>query len=62
GKNTFRLYGLPLPRSGALSFIGKNGIGKTTAIKLLSKQLRPNFGDFEKKIDNTQELISGFLL
>lgn len=54
GVNTFRLYGLPLPRVGALSFIGKNGIGKTTAIKLLSKQLKPNFAEFEKELSDQE--------
>ena len=43
GVNTFRLYGLPLPVKGAASIIGKNGIGKTTAIKILSRQMTPNF-------------------
>ena len=48
--NTFRLYGLPLPKEGAVSLVGKNGIGKTTAIKLLSKQILPNFAEFEKPL------------
>lgn len=52
GTNAFRIYGLPLPRNGALSFVGKNGIGKSTAIKLLSKQLKPNYGDFTKELSN----------
>ncbi|MBI5227231.1 ribosome biogenesis/translation initiation ATPase RLI [Candidatus Micrarchaeota archaeon] len=48
GINTFRLYGLPLPKdTGAVSLVGKNGIGKTTAIKLLTKQVRPNFAKFD---------------
>jgi ATP-binding cassette subfamily E protein 1 len=46
GVNAFRLYGLPLPKKegGAISIVGKNGIGKTTAIRLLSGQLKPNLG------------------
>ena len=49
GINAFRLYGLPLPLEGAVSLIGKNGIGKTSAIKLLSRTIKPNFADFDKK-------------
>lgn len=49
GVNTFRLYGLPLPLEGAVSLVGKNGIGKTSAIKLLSRQVKPNFASFGKE-------------
>jgi ATP-binding cassette subfamily E protein 1 len=49
GTNTFRLYGLPLPLEGAVSLVGKNGIGKTSAIKLLSRQVKPNFAVFGKE-------------
>ncbi len=49
GENSFRLYGLPLPQKGVVGLIGKNGIGKSTAIKLMAAQLSPNFADFEKK-------------
>jgi len=49
GVNAFRLYGLPLPREGAaMGFIGKNGIGKSTALKILSRQLVPNFGELRE--------------
>jgi ATP-binding cassette subfamily E protein 1 len=46
GPNMFRLYGLPIPKKGSvIGLIGKNGIGKTTAIRLLSKQIKPNFNE-----------------
>ena len=48
--NTFRLYGLPLPQKGVVGLIGKNGIGKSTAIKLMANQLQPNFANFEEKL------------
>ncbi|NYZ77752.1 ribosome biogenesis/translation initiation ATPase RLI [Candidatus Micrarchaeota archaeon] len=53
GINAFRLYGLPLPKEGAVSLVGKNGIGKTTAIRLLSRQIKPNFGDVSKQLNES---------
>lgn len=50
GINTFRLYGLPLPQKGVVGLIGKNGIGKSTAIKLMANTLQPNFANFEEKL------------
>jgi len=49
GPNSFRLYGLPLPKKGVAGIVGRNGIGKSTAVKILSKQLKPNFGDYSKE-------------
>ncbi len=46
GVNSFRLYGLPLPQKGVSGLIGKNGIGKSTALKILSMGVEPNMGDY----------------
>ncbi len=59
GINTFRIYGLPLPLEGAVSLVGKNGIGKTSSIKLLTRQVKPNFAVFDRELteaDITQRL------
>jgi len=51
GKNGFRLYGLPVPKSGSVvGVLGVNGIGKSTALKVLSGQLKPNMGAFDKEL------------
>jgi ATP-binding cassette subfamily E protein 1 len=48
GKNGFALYGLPIPSEGKVAgILGANGIGKSTAIKILAGQLRPNLGNVE---------------
>ncbi|KYC54442.1 MAG: Cobalamin import ATP-binding protein BtuD [Candidatus Methanofastidiosum methylothiophilum] len=50
GPNTFRLYRLPVPKEGkVLGLIGQNGVGKTTAIRILSGELYPNVGDYKSK-------------
>lgn len=49
GENTFRLYRLPVPKKGMVTgILGPNGIGKSTAIKILSGELVPNLGNYEK--------------
>ncbi len=50
GRNGFALYGLPIPVEGKVTgILGANGIGKSTAIKILSGQLRPNLGNFDSE-------------
>lgn len=45
GLNGFRLYNLPTPRGGVVGMVGANGIGKTTVMRILSGELRPNLGE-----------------
>ena len=48
GQNTFRLYGLPVLKKGeVIRLLGANGIGKTTALQILSGSIRPNLGNFD---------------
>lgn len=45
GENGFILYNLPIPRKNSvLGLLGKNGIGKSTALKILSNKMKPNLG------------------
>jgi len=45
GPNGFALYGLPVPVNGRVTgLLGPNGIGKSTAVSILSGVLRPNLG------------------
>ncbi len=47
GMNAFRLYGLPAPSDGQVTgILGPNGIGKTTAVKILAGEFTPNLGDW----------------
>jgi len=55
GENTFKLYRLPTPSPGlVLGLLGQNGIGKTTALKLLSGELKINLGNYENPPDWNQ--------
>jgi ATP-binding cassette subfamily E protein 1 len=48
GPNSFKLHRLPVPRPGqVLGLVGTNGIGKSTAVKILAGKLKPNLGKFD---------------
>ena len=48
GPNAFKLFRLPTPSPGTvLGLLGQNGIGKTTTLKMLSGEIKPNLGKFE---------------
>jgi len=57
GPNTFKLHRLPTPRAGqVLGLVGTNGIGKSTALKILAAKLKPNLGRFAEPPDWTEIL------
>ena len=63
GLNGFRLYNLPIPVFGkVVGILGRNGIGKSTAVKILSGLLMPNLGDIAKKPEDCkiQDIIQFF--
>ena len=52
GPNSFKLHRLPTPRAGqVLGLVGKNGIGKSTALKVLAGKLKPNLGKYDDAPD-----------
>jgi len=59
GKNKFVLFRLPYPIPGQIvGLVGSNGLGKTTALMILSGKTKPNLG-VRKKLD-ISELITLF--
>lgn len=50
GRNGFHLYSMPTPVFGSvIGVVGRNGIGKSTAMKVLAGMLKPNFGNDESE-------------
>lgn len=57
GKNSFKLHRLPTPRCGeVLGLVGTNGIGKSTALKILANKLKPNLGRYDEGVEWTSIL------
>jgi len=61
GENKFVLYSIPTPTFDKVTgILGVNGIGKSTAIKILANVLKPNFGDWTRYETDYDELIDFF--
>lgn len=58
--NSFKLHRLPIPRPGeVLGLVGTNGIGKSTALKILAGKQKPNLGRYDSPPD-WQEILTYF--
>lgn len=52
GENGFRLYELPAPVEGrVVGLLGQNGVGKSTALRILGGLLKPNLGRIDEEPD-----------
>jgi len=61
GENGFRLFRLPSPRQEQIvGILGPNGMGKSTAVNLLSGSLRPNLGDWTIQEKDWAEIVESF--
>ncbi|MFH1455439.1 MAG: ribosome biogenesis/translation initiation ATPase RLI [archaeon] len=59
GKNAFELFRLPIPKFGkVVGILGRNGIGKTTALAILSGTLKPNLGNLQGATE--EEIVSRY--
>lgn len=60
GQNMFELFGLPNIRDGSVvGILGPNGIGKSTIIRMLSGELKPNLGRYDENVP-WEEVINYF--
>ena len=61
GQNSFKLHRLPTPRPGeVLGLVGTNGIGKSTALKILAGKLKPNLGRWSNDPPDWNEILTYF--
>lgn len=63
GPNGFALYGLPIPQVGKVTgILGPNGIGKSTAVQILSGTLVPNFSEDNSNWERVLDHYAGTAL
>ena len=61
GADQFSLFRMAVPKKGkVLGLIGKNGIGKSTLLKILSGDYKINFGRTQEDIPDWEEIIEFF--
>ena len=61
GENSFRLFRLPVPRlEQVVGILGPNGMGKSTAVNLLSGSITPNLGDWSNQTPDWDDVITTF--
>ncbi len=52
GMNAFRLYRIPSLKKGqVMGLLGRNGIGKSTVVSILSGNLKPNLGNYSSPLE-----------
>ena len=55
GKNKFELFNAVVPKRGkVVGLLGRNGIGKSTALQILTNKIVPNLGDYGSKPDKAK--------
>lgn len=61
GENGFALYGMPTPRQGSvLGLLGRNGIGKSTCIEILSGKEKINLGKEFASEEEREQTVKEF--
>ncbi|MBI2499063.1 ribosome biogenesis/translation initiation ATPase RLI [Candidatus Woesearchaeota archaeon] len=64
GQNMFELFSLPIPKQNTVvGILGRNGIGKSTALQIFANQITPNLGNYDKEPENkiTERYSKSFL-
>ncbi|MBU2589895.1 MAG: ribosome biogenesis/translation initiation ATPase RLI [Nanoarchaeota archaeon] len=60
GENAFELFNLPIPKKGkVVGILGRNGIGKSTALNVLAGVVKPNLGNFKEQ-PTDEEIIEKY--
>lgn len=60
GENAFELFSLPTPLFGqVVGILGRNGIGKSTTLKIMANIIKPNLGEW-KNPPEFKEVINHF--